>query len=152
MGVCDTLRKEVNEVEVVGSDLKEIDINVSKVIPSICRIKIQNKNGTGFFIKLYKNDKELFCLMTNEHVIEKKSISDNETIYIYFDSENEYKAITLNKSERFIKYYENFDVTIIEIIKKDKIDDKYFLIPNVDNFSQILLLLFFSFFNDSIIG
>ena len=139
MGVCDSLKREkgvdsiVNEVEIDGSDLKEINLDLIKVIPSVCKIKVLNQNGTGFLIKLYKNYKELFCLMTNEHVIKKKYIDDNETIYIYFDRENDYKAIRLNQSERFIKCFKNFDVTIIEIIKNDKIEEKYFLVPNLDN-------------------
>jgi hypothetical protein len=44
--------------------------------------------------------------------------------------------INLNPSERFIKYFEGLDVTLIEIIKADKIDDKYFLLPYGSNISK----------------
>ena len=48
-----------------NNPLKEIDITLYAVIKSVCKI-ISNKNvGTGFLIKLYKNNEEFFCLMTN---------------------------------------------------------------------------------------
>ena len=134
MGICcDTINKKpVNEVQ-TDNPLNIVDMNLVRIYPSVCKIKVKNLNGTGFFIKLYKNYKELFCLFTNEHVIKKEFIQANETIYIYYDCEKEYNAIKLNQSERFIQYYEKMDVTIIEMIKSDKIENKYFLIPNLDN-------------------
>ena len=64
--------KRVNEVETKESEIKEIDINLTKICKSICKIIYKNKYGTGFFIRLYKDGKELLCLMTNYHVIKKK--------------------------------------------------------------------------------
>ena len=42
-------------------------------------------NGNGFFIKLYKGNKPLFCLMTNEHVINEEMIKKNSGIIIYYN-------------------------------------------------------------------
>ena len=133
MGACDGGgNKRNNEVE-TGNPMNEVDIDLNRVLPSVCKVKVKNLNGTGFFIKLYQNYKELFCFLTNEHVIKKEFIQSNETIYIYYDYENKYNKIKLNQSERFIKCNEDLDVTIIEIIKSDNVEDKYFLIPNLDN-------------------
>ena len=72
-------------------------------------------------------------MLTNEHVVKSEYIESNQIIYLYYDCENKYNIIKLNKLERFIKFYEDMDVTIIEIIKSDRIDEHYFLIPNFDN-------------------
>jgi len=79
MGVCGTERKKnnkmnkrINEVEIKDSELKPLDKNIIKVSPSVCKIIINEFNGSGFFIKLNINDNILLCLMTNEHVIKKK--------------------------------------------------------------------------------
>lgn len=134
MGICPVVSKKntVNEVETKNS-LNKVDMNLIQIYPSVCKIVVKNKNGTGFLIKLYKNYKELFCLLTNEHVINKEYIQSNETIYIYYDYEKSYNIIKLNPLERFMQYNEEMDVALIEIIKNDKIENKYFLIPNVDN-------------------
>ena len=120
----------LNEVE-TDNPIKEADINLIQVYPSVCKICFQNIKGTGFLIKLYKNNRELLCLLTNEHVIKEEFVESNQTIYIYYNYEKDYKVINLNKSERFIKCYKDLDVTLIEIIKSDNIDNKYFLIPNL---------------------
>ncbi len=134
MGICCDSDKKRNEV-LTSNTLNKYNTNlieINEVNPSICKIQIQNKTGTGFFIKLYKNNRELFCLLSNEHVIKKEYIELKETIYIYYDYEKKYHLIKLNKSERFIEYNQKMDVTIIEIIKSDNIKDDYFLIPDFE--------------------
>ena len=126
----------VNEVITDKDNLKEVDVNLYSVIPSVCKIRVLNKSGTGFLIKLYKNSKELFCFLTNEHVITKEFIDSHQAIYIFYNCEKEYRMIKLNPSERFIKYFREMDVTLIEIIKADKIEDKYFLLPYGSNISK----------------
>jgi hypothetical protein len=69
-----------NEVETKTSEIKEIDVNLNESCKSICKIIYQNNFGTGFFIKLYKDEKELLCLMSNEHVITKDMIESKATI------------------------------------------------------------------------
>ena len=44
----------------------------SNVINSICKIKYDNIVGTGFLIKLEKDKMPFYCLISCEHVIEKK--------------------------------------------------------------------------------
>ena len=121
-----------NEVEIKNKPIKEVDISLTKVIKSVCKIIYENKVGTGFLIKLYKDEKELNCLMSNEHVITKEMIELNKIIDIKYNYEEKWIKIKLDENERYILYNKKMDVTIIEI-KKDEIKDKYFLLPNINN-------------------
>ena len=111
------------------------NLDIIKTSKSVCRIISGEINGTGFLIKLYKDNKELYCLLTNEHVIEKEMIETNQKITIYYDIESESREIILNKDQRFIKQYKNIniDATLIEILEKDNINKKYFLLPYMGN-------------------
>ena len=98
--------------------------------------------SSGFLIKLFKGDEDFFCLMTNEHVITKDIIKNKEKIKFYYDNESKSKEIYLN-SERFIKEFtdNNLDITIIEILSKDKITEGFFLFPCIDymiNYERLL--------------
>ena len=57
-------------------------INVSR---SVCEINVNGNIGTGFLIKSSKNNKEFYCLMTNEHVITKQMINLKQKITIIYD-------------------------------------------------------------------
>jgi len=122
-----------NEVEIKENPIKEVDISLNKVIKSVCKIIYENKVGTGFLIKLYKEEKELKCITTNEHVITKEMIELNKIIDIKYNCEDKWIKIKLDKNERYIIYNKNLDVTIIGIKKEDEIKDKYFLLPNINN-------------------
>ena len=124
----------INEAEVDGSNLVKLDTNLCKVCRSICKILAQNKKGSGFLIKLTKGKKPFYCLMTNEHVINEEMVDSKNEIVIYFDSENERRELQLDRKKRFIRDYQNIDVdiTVIELLSKDKITDNYFLEPDLD--------------------
>ena len=126
-----------NEVEIKNKPIKEVDISLNKVIKSVCKIVYENKVGTGFLIKLYKDEKELNCLMSNEHVITKEMIELNKTIDIKYNYEEKWIKIKLDLNERYILYNKKMDVTIIEI-KKDKIKDENFLLPNLDDYMKYI--------------
>jgi len=80
--------KIMNEVETKHSEIKEENLSVYEVSRSVCKIRYKNPNSreikddektdlnfaTGFLIKLYKEDKELLCLMTNHHVITRNMV------------------------------------------------------------------------------
>ena len=106
------------------------------VSKSICKIKIVNKSGTGFLIKLKKNKIPFYCLMTCEHVIEKEYCNSQTTIDfdLSFNYEREKRKISLNKGKRYIKDFLNLkiDGIIIEILPSDEIPQEYFLSPNLD--------------------
>jgi hypothetical protein len=87
--------------------------------------------GSGFLIKLLKDNSPVYYLMTTEQLIGDKAIESKEKIGIGLDKET---IITLNKEERFIQSFPLLDITIIEILKeRDDIPESYFLQPYLDN-------------------
>ena len=123
------------EVITKNSEIKEVDISLTKVLQSICKIAYGNKCGTGFLIKLYKDGKELFCLMTNEHVIKEAMINSKEIINVNYKLESKWIQIKLDSKKRFIKYDPTLDFTVVEV--GDLIKQKYFLFPNINNIDYI---------------
>jgi len=147
MGMCEGPNARKEEVKILGSSIHQIDPFLYQVCPSICKIIFSNKVGTGFFIKLYKSNKLIFLLMTNEHIIKKKMIDNKEEIEVYYNNQISRIKITLNKEERFIQNFKEkeelkIDCTIVEILKKDKVDERYFLLPNIDynsnNYNELI--------------
>ena len=120
------LNKRVEQKE-TRNPLIQLDTNILNAIKSVCKIMTNTDEGTGFLIKLFKDNKEFYCLMTNRHIIEKDVIETKQKIIIYFDTENELREIILDKDKRYIKEYGNInlDITIIEILKEDNIN--YFI-------------------------
>ena len=57
----------------------------------------------------------------------------NKIIDIRYNYEEKWIKIKLDENERYILYNKEIDVTIIEIKLEDKIKDKYFLFPNLNN-------------------
>ena len=75
--------------------------------------------GTGFFVLLYNSFK---CILTNHHIISKDLINNFIDIEIY----NKNKVKILLDKNRYIKFYDDLDVTIIELKETDEI------IKNID--------------------
>ena len=112
---------------------KKIPYNLFK---STVKIEIDDdqKKASGFFIKFKRNDKDFYCLMTNEHVLTQDMVENQKEIEIKYDNESKSFPIVLNQKERIIICfnYLNIDLTSVEIIKKDNINNEYFLKPNYD--------------------
>ena len=127
------INKGKNEI-MTNNGILPINPNLYDVCPSICRILYSNKIGSGFLIKLHLKDKPLFCLMTNGHVITEEMIKKNDKIDVYYDNQKERIKITLNKEERFIQNFIDIglDYTVVEILPNDNVNEKYFLLPNID--------------------
>ena len=98
--------------------------------------------GFGFLILLYKESKPFHCLISNEHILKKEMIKTHEEIEIYYNNDKKKKKIFLNNNERFIQdfRYINIDVTIVEILSKDNINDCYFLLGNLDYINNFINL------------
>ena len=81
--------------------------------------------------------------MTNEHVITKELIEQKKIISLYYDSESKMKEIELNTKERLIKEFTeiDIDITVVQILHKDNIENDYFLLPlidYIDNYDKLL--------------
>ena len=121
----------INEVYIRNNSIIKID-NIYTISKSTLLIKYENIVGTGFFIKFMKiNNKSLYFLMTNEHVITSKMIENEKSIDIIYENKTKKFTIKLKKDERIIKTFidMNIDATIVEILPKDKIKEDYFLTP-----------------------
>ena len=82
----------------------------------ICRIKINDKKGTGTFCKIPFPDKNnlLPVLITNNHVIDENIInSEKENLIIFIKSENKNRQLELK--DRIIYTNKEYDITFIEI-------------------------------------
>ena len=149
MGTSSNKNKNKNikkEVLNDDSDIHSIDSCLYEVIKSVCKIFYPKgtgtDKGTGFFIKLIHHNNPLFCLMTCEHIITNEIIENNKTIEVYYDNQKKRIKIELNKNERFIKNFLDFniDCTIVEILPNDNVSEDYFLLPNIDysnNFNNL---------------
>ena len=83
---------------------------INKVSKSICKIYINNngeQTGTGFFMFMDDNMK---CLITNYHIISEQLINNN--------------IVKIKLKERYIQFFEDLDITIIEIKNQDGIINK----------------------------
>ena len=116
------------------SNLIKLPSSIVRVSKSICKIETPFKKASGFLIKLSKGEEDFFCLMTNEHVITRELIEQQQEITFYYDGKSECNTNSLNRNERFIKNFkkEGIDATIVEIIPEDNISKDYFLLPNMD--------------------
>ena len=101
--------------------LEGIEIILEQMKKKICRINIGNKKGIGFFCKIPFPDYNnlLPVLITNNYIIDELILKNEKKIKIIIN--NEEKEIEL---ENRIKYINNeYDITIIEIKNKDKINN-----------------------------
>ena len=74
-----------------SSPLENVDMLISKVSKSICKMKIEASfgtiKGTGFLLAFGIDHETFYCLVSNEHVINKKLLNSDINIYISYDSE-----------------------------------------------------------------
>ena len=129
------LNDRINERKIIGSDFEEVYPYFSKVSKSICKIITPTLKGSGFFIKYLIDNEYFYYLMSNEHVIKENIIKNKDKIYVYYDNEFENLEIILDKEKRYIRTFLdiNIDATIIQILPEDKINEVYFLSPELDN-------------------
>ena len=131
MGVCQS--NFINQSPIEGHKLKSFS-NVERYknkIPATCKI-LSGSKGTGFFCKINIKNKSMIVLMTNNHVINNQSITNNPKIEI--EHNNNIKYIEIN-NKRFFCTNEQLDYTCIEIFSNENIND-YFEIDekiNVEN-------------------
>ena len=79
--INDNKEERVNQALQKDSDIKPLCV-MFYVGKSVCRIESCDSFGSGFFIKLLKGNKDLYCLMTNRHVIKKNGKFKTKTKYI----------------------------------------------------------------------
>ena len=115
---------------------EELDSKIMNVSKSVCKLKLETLSetiiGTGFLLKFYIDQEIFYCLMSNEHII-RKDLINNNNICILYDNENKLLNIKLDISKRYIKSFKDYDldITTIEILDEDNIPKDYFLRNNL---------------------
>ena len=107
--------------------IKQMERNIGK-------IKIGKEQGTGFFCKIpFPNLYNMLSVfITNNHLINKELLyKDNAIIEINIEEENNIRKLNLNNRMKYTN--EEYDITIIEIKKKDGIKNYLELDNNIIN-------------------
>jgi len=89
----------------------------------VFKIKINGIKGTGFFTKIPWNEGFIKVLITNNHIINKEDI-ENENIFtiLFNNNEKEKKFMKINKKK--INFTNrDLDITIIELTEKEEVYD-----------------------------
>ena len=117
---------EINEV-IIEEAVKPISLEKTRKIlkqmeSCVCKMYIEGKKGTGFFMKIpYKND-SLKVLITNNHVLNDNDIDIGKTIT--FSLNNDKPIINIKIKENMKRYTnEILDITIIELKDNDNINN-----------------------------
>ena len=99
---------------------------INQMEKCICKIKVGEEQGTGFFCKIpfpVKNN-ILKVLITNNHVINEDILyKNNSKISIYIEEEKQIRELNLNNRIKYTKKKEEYDITIIEIKEDDRINN-----------------------------
>ena len=106
------------DISPIPLSIKNMEKILEQMKKCVCKIKIGNKKGTGFFANIpyksiYKN-----VLITNSHILNKDNIKMDSILTISINNEEEYKDIKID-DKRLILIDEEKDITIIEIKEKD---------------------------------
>ena len=91
---------------------------------SICKIKCHENYGTGFFCTINEypdNKNSLSVLVTSNKILGKAEISHGSHIFLSINDESYFYRIIMDNS-RLSFIDENYNITIIEIKKEDKMD------------------------------
>jgi len=123
--------KRTNQAKIIDFPYEEVDRYFNNVSKSVCKIVISKLTGSGFLLSCTIEKENFYFLITNEHIISKSDIKKKETIIIYYDNEFKNLQINLNEDERYIRTFKDdigVDLTAIEIISNDKIDNGFFLL------------------------
>ena len=125
----------IDECKLPGNNIYPLG-NIYNISKGTIKILFEDESlSSGFFLKFERNEKLFHCLMTNTHALKVERVKNKEKIIIKYDNENKELSIDLNSDERIILDFQkdnNIDISIVEIIQKDKIDDSFFLSPNTE--------------------
>ena len=102
---------------------------------NICKIKIGEEQGTGFFCKIPFPDKNnmLPVFITNNHVLNNELVYKKDSkIEIFIKDDIDIKEINLNNRMKYTDK-ENYDITIFEIKEEDNIKNYFELDDKIIN-------------------
>ena len=93
---------------------------LDQMMNCICKIKLKERIGTGFFCKIPFRKETINVLMTNYNFLNEKDFKDNKKLNISLYDEKEIVEIELEQ-ERETYFNKEYDVTLIELRNEDNI-------------------------------
>ena len=131
MAINEVAIKDYPQPIFYGSTIKILEQMTNK----ICRININGKKGTGFFIKIPVDNKLIPVFITNNHVIRQEDLNGKNEIKVDIFMTGS-KMIKIK--DKIIYYNKEYDVTMIEVDKnKDEIYEYLELDDNILNNNAI---------------
>ena len=105
-----------------------IIMNIVEYAKCVCKIKFLKNNfpfsATGFFC--YIPSKNIRVFITNNHVIDQNFLDNEKELRIYYEVKKEEKQKIIDLKLNRAKYTNGcLDVTVIEILDEDLIDDYF---------------------------
>ena len=134
----DYIKEKYTGNYVRSNSLDELKEFTRQLEQCVCKIKFGEKgSGTGFFCEIKNNEwNSIKALVTNNHVLNEKDIVPGKIIKIsIYDDKYEYE-IKIDESRK-IYTDEKYDITFIELSKKDGIKDISFLQIDMKIFEDI---------------
>ena len=86
----------------------------------ICKIKINDGFGTGFFCKIPFMNSSMKVLMTNCHVLDNIIYIQNKELSLFINDDKEVKNIKI-ELDRKTYFNKKYDIAIIELKESDNI-------------------------------
>ena len=107
---------------------------IDKLRQTTIRIKLGNKNLTGFFLKINIEEKSHVLIITSALSITKENINSKIKISIFYGKQQTETKIKLDDNKRLIKCFidDDIDATIIEILPEDKIPGDKYMYPDLN--------------------
>ena len=83
----------------------------------ICKIKINNNEGTGFFCQIPYKYQKIHTLITNNNILNESIIKEHKIINVSLNDEKEIKNIEISENNNIYTNYE-YNITIVEYVQK----------------------------------
>ena len=114
------INKFKDSIKPVGIDGTKIIMN--QLMNCIYKIKINGRFETGFFCKIPFRKEAMKALMINYHVLNEKYLKENKILNLTLNNDKENLIIDL-RIAREIYFNKAFDMTLIELKEKEKINE-----------------------------
>ena len=93
---------------------------LDQMMNCICKIKLKERIGTGFFCKIPFRKEIIKVLMTNNNFLNEKEFKDIKNLNLSLNDEKETLTLELGL-DRETYFNKEYDVTLIELRNEDNI-------------------------------
>ena len=119
------MKDSIESVNIEGT--KKI---LDQLMNSVCIIKVKGRLGTGFFCKIPFRKQTIKVFMTNYNILNEEDYKENKKLNLSLYDEKESVIIDL-EIKRETYFNKNDNITIIELIEEDNINNYHELDDNL---------------------